>query len=233
MNKDKQKELIDVRRRELNKAIEEGIDRIVDQSIHTERLMQNEQLEKMKKQVLQMETQMVKREDELQKEASTLRRKVEALQRRVEAKQIEMNTLKSENERLKERIAEAEDYCFTSSPLVVEHVVDKDSEEFRQAVEKAREDAKEELGRSNIGLNTIAQAILNLPTPQMQYEKFLVLNELLTGTVWVTKAKEVMDKIFITMRGQSSSATSEVHNHFDTGSNCQVFNGSASGRFGK
>ena len=152
----------------------------------------------------------------------------------------EVKTLKSKHAKSEQTIAslekeltKAEAYYQMNFPYVLEvlkdgkptgeqHLIWEGTAAFKQAVQKAMEDAKEELGRSSIGLNTIAQAILKLPTFDMQYQTFQTVNTLLTGTVWTTKAKDVMDKIFIKAQQQRKTPAVEIGHATFIGSKMEV-----------
>lgn len=81
----------------------------------------------------------------------------------------------------------------------------KESEEYKATI-KAME---EQLGRSHISFNKIAECILRLPTFSLQTEALQHINFLLTGTGWSTKAEEVMTRVFAQMREHSEKY--EVH----------------------
>lgn len=81
----------------------------------------------------------------------------------------------------------------------------KESEEYRATIKSM----EEQLGRSHISFNKIAECILRLPTTEMQSQALQYVNFLLTGTAWSTKAEEVMNRIFAEVKAHS--AKYEVH----------------------
>ena len=81
----------------------------------------------------------------------------------------------------------------------------KESEEYKATI-KAME---EQLGRSHISFNKIAECILRLPTFAQQAQALQYVNYLLTGTGWSAKAEEVMNRMFAEVREHSEKY--EVH----------------------
>ena len=81
----------------------------------------------------------------------------------------------------------------------------KESEEYKATIKSM----EEQLGRSHISFNKIAECILRLPTFEMQSQALQYVNFLLTGTGWSAKAEEVMTRIFAEVKEHSQKY--EVH----------------------
>ncbi len=81
----------------------------------------------------------------------------------------------------------------------------RESEEYKAAIKEM----EEQLGRSYISFNKIAECILRLPTFQMQTQALQYVNFLLTGTGWSAKAEEVMNRMFAQVKEHSEKY--EVH----------------------
>ena len=66
-----------------------------------------------------------------------------------------------------------------------------DAAEYKQAVSEL----KEKLGTTSITLDEIADCIMRIPDYHESYNAFKEINTILVGTVWQTKAQDVLKKI--------------------------------------
>ena len=67
----------------------------------------------------------------------------------------------------------------------------RESAEYKQAVSEL----KEKLGTTSITLDEIADCIMRIPDYHESYNAFKEINTILVGTVWQTKAQDVLKKI--------------------------------------
>lgn len=86
------------------------------------------------------------------------------------------------------------------------------TEEYKAAVAEM----KNELGKSHIRLDTIAQCILHLPTFDLQYAAFQQITTLLTGTPWSEKAAEVLETMFKKLQEQQDRQEAKQDRVIDT-----------------
>lgn len=68
----------------------------------------------------------------------------------------------------------------------------KQSVEYKQAVDEL----KRKLGSTSISLDEIADCILRIPKYEDSMNAFKEINNILVGTVWQTKAQDVLNKLF-------------------------------------
>lgn len=77
--------------------------------------------------------------------------------------------------------------------------IEKENEDRIRETEKYKKslaEIKQQLGRSTISLNTIADCILRFPNFDLQYNAFQQINSILVGTPWSDKAQEVLEAMF-------------------------------------
>lgn len=88
----------------------------------------------------------------------------------------------------------------------------RETEEYKAAIAEM----KNELGKSHIRLDTIANCILRLPTFDLQYSAFQQITTLLTGTPWSEKAAEVLETMFKKLQEQQDRQEAKQDRVIDT-----------------
>lgn len=81
----------------------------------------------------------------------------------------------------------------------------KESEEYKATIKSM----EEQLGRSHISFNKIAECILRLPSYEAQSQALQQINFILTGTGWSAKAEEVLNRMLEEVKAHSQKY--EVH----------------------
>lgn len=100
---------------------------------------------------------------------------------------------------------------------------------------KSLAEIKQQLGRSSISLNTIAECILRFPSFDLQYNAFQQINSILVGTPWSDKAQEVLEAMFKMVNREKKKTVINIENFTNngvineiSGSSVQIEGGSAS-----
>ena len=76
----------------------------------------------------------------------------------------------------------------------------KESEEYKATIKSM----EEQLGRSHISFNKIAECILRLPNYEAQSQALQQISYILMGTGWSTKAAEVMERMLAEVKEHSA-----------------------------
>lgn len=116
--------------------------------------------------------------------------------------------------------------------------VEKEKEDHIRETEQYKKslvEIKQQLGRSSISLNTIAECILRFPSFDLQYNAFQQISSILVGTPWSDKAQEVLEAMFKMVNREKKKTVINIENFTNNGvineissSSVQIEGGSAS-----
>lgn len=98
--------------------------------------------------------------------------------------------------------------------------VEKENEDRIRETEqykKSLAEIKQQLGRSSISLNTIAECILRFPSFDLQYNAFQQINSILVGTPWSDKAQEVLEAMFKMVNREKKKTVINIENFTNNG----------------
>lgn len=98
--------------------------------------------------------------------------------------------------------------------------VEKENEDRIRETEKYKNslaEIKQQLGRSSISLNTIAECIMRFPSFDLQYNAFQQINSILVGTPWSDKAQEVLEAMFKMVNREKKKTVINIENFTNNG----------------
>ncbi len=98
--------------------------------------------------------------------------------------------------------------------------VEKENEDRIRETEQYKKslvEIKQQLGRSSISLNTIAECILRFPSFDLQYNAFQQIGSILVGTPWSYKAHEVLEAMFKMVNREKKKTVINIKNFTNSG----------------